>query len=832
MRKILKGLIFVLFGMFSFTGLLFGCAGKYDNVKVTSDKDETGLQLYIGEDTEGDVRSIGTITFYVENLELGAEHLKFNFEGYEESRIVTILDKKFDGNSVTLTLKAISGGSTKLVALTEVGMKSDSVQVDCIKRLQGFSFAENYSPAMFNVPGSKYTIDTKQISFSPLDTTQNQVTYSIEPAVSGASITAGGVLTLSQKVDSPINVVARSVDNQTIFDTITVHLIDPIQTETSDGVEIFSTSNLYKDGQITLASDGDESFIAFRVDVNTSEKITYRYQLENVSNNASGNVNCVNVEQRDSEFVVRANDIGECKLVLYIGFADYSNAPVVRKEIKVKVVELPKTIIVNGEEQNFSDNIYTYYANNKGKEYAVNVGDFRAYTKTYMIAVSDADLLSVCRNDGKVLSPATITDGKLTQDGDLLQSGQSIYVKGLQSNRTVKLYIIAYGTAEFKTLLVREISLNIMLGSENVTPTYRTLDGEPNSIYYVEIGKSFELQYEIDQNSSAYGIKLVKSDGSPLDELISAEVSTGIKPVITVNGLAVGEISCKLVLDNLVESNNFVIKIFKQVEYLDDEYTGGVYFSVDSPLENPNIAQADYIYQNSIRTLQSFVIARDKTIKLKHTVNPSDATIYSISYSPIIISGDEQSPATEFLYVSEFGNITARRTLPNTEEVNQTLAVLVTIESLATDSNGDVVKIVSTKIIAVEIYLPITDIKISKQTSTIYWNNGQTLNPVQVDNGAYSDSVNLSVYSDQIKISKNQINWDCPSALSLAISDDGLSATVSAYDMPENAPEKSIYTVTATIHYYSTTIVRRSIFTVVKPTRARSIVAYVEHKAK
>lgn len=831
MKRYGKIFTFILFCLISFSGLMYGCAGKYDNVKVTSDKDESGLQLYIGEDTEGDMRSVGTITFYVEGLENGANNLKFNFEGYEESRIVKILNKSVSGNSVEVQLQAISGGSTKLVALTEAGMKYDAVQVDCIRRLENFSFAENYSPAMFNEVGSRLTLDTKKINFSPSDTTQNKVTYSVEPSIDGVDITAGGVLTLNQKVAGPINVFARSTENQSVFDSVLVHLIEPIENEDGDGIEIFTESNLYKDGKITLTSTGDESFIIFRVDVNTTENIVCTYKLENVSDSASGNVNCVNIEQNQLEFKARANDIGECKLVLSIGFADYDDAPVVEKEIAIKVVELPKTITVNDQTENFADNIYTYYENNKGKEYVVNIGEFRAYNKTFMLAISDSSLIEVKRNDGQKINFATFEDGIVSADGDILQSGQSIFVKGLAPNQTAKLYIIARGTVGFKTLLVREIGLNILLGSETVEPVERTFDGEPNSVYYVELGKSFELDYIIDENSSAYGIQLVKSDGGNLDGVVSAQVTEGLKPTITVTGTELGEISCKLLLENLIESHAFTIKVFKPVEYVDEEQNGGVYFFVDSPLENPNIASSEYVYVGTNKTLYSFVLSIGTTVQLKNLINPSDATIHNISYASYILRGEnEPESGIEYLYVSDSGNVTARKMFPETviideQEVSQKLAVYVTVESLATDENGDVIKITSTKIIYVEIYLPISDVKISKTQSTIYWNNGTSLNPVQVDAGVYSDAINLKVYSDAINLSKVHVNWDCPYALSIAT--NGLNATISAFDMPENAGEKSIYTVTATIQYYSTTIVRRCIFTVVKPTRASTLVAYI-----
>ena len=45
-----------------------------------------------------------------------------------------------------------------------------------------------------------------------------------------------------------------------------------------------------------------------------------------------------------------------------------------------------------------------------------------------------------------------------------------------------------------------KLSLKTLLGSETVEPEYRTLDGEETRVFYVEVGKSFELGYVVDED--------------------------------------------------------------------------------------------------------------------------------------------------------------------------------------------------------------------------------------------------------------------------------------------------------------------------------------------
>ena len=50
--RLKKVFVFVILSLVSISGVLFGCQGKYDNMKLTSNRDETGLQLYLGEDSD------------------------------------------------------------------------------------------------------------------------------------------------------------------------------------------------------------------------------------------------------------------------------------------------------------------------------------------------------------------------------------------------------------------------------------------------------------------------------------------------------------------------------------------------------------------------------------------------------------------------------------------------------------------------------------------------------------------------------------------------------------------------------------------------------------
>ncbi|MBO7508045.1 MAG: hypothetical protein J6T39_00175, partial [Clostridia bacterium] len=185
---------------------------------------------------------------------------------------------------------------------------------------------------------------------------------------------------------------------------------------------------------------------------------------------------------------------------------------------------------------------------------------------------------------------------------------------------------------------------------------FTTLDGNVESTYFVEVGKSFILDYEIDSNSSAIGINIFGMDDNSLDEYISVEVGEGNHPTLTVTSLKQGKLNCKLVLGNLVESDTFTIWSFVAIDY---NNKGGYALSVDSPLVNRSIAEANYDINKS---LESFVMSLGSTIQIHVSTNPNNATIQTDDENPgfAYLSVKSNSYST-FSFTIEWGPINANR---------------------------------------------------------------------------------------------------------------------------------------------------------------------------
>ncbi|MBO7508573.1 MAG: hypothetical protein J6T39_02910, partial [Clostridia bacterium] len=736
----------VLFALISISGALYGCGGKYDNLKITSNRDATGLQLILDDNDVdgGSSGSTGTITFYVTGIDEEID-IKFN---YDQS-IVKITNKVQSQNTTTITLEAINPGSCDFIAMTEAGGKTDTVRIDCVKKLKSMTVDPNYTPAIFNKAGSSLQFNNKKIVFEPSDTTQNHVIYyfdGYQPI--GISLTEGGLLTLEgQTYDDNIVVTVQSLENPAIKDTINVHLIQPIGDEYNDGIDIVSlTQGVYKNGKITLTTDPEENSFSFSVDVVTDEDITLGFKLADYDDTSLGNADCIYVEKSGLGFDVFAQSAGMCKLIVEIHFTNYSDAPVSTKSIDVEVIQLPTTITVNGKNDDFSDDIYSYYQNGLGQQYTVTVGDLLAYDKQYFVGC-DTNEVIVSKVDGTSLILANVYDDKVTDlvsNFTIMPSGSSIYVRGRTANTTSKLYIYAYGNYGHKRTLVRVITLSTYLGSTFVDAQNGYLDGRPTSTHYVEVGNTTEIKYNVETNTSSNGIRLVKADGTNIgaDDIISVVVDdteNKFNPTITVTAKSEGSISVKLLLSNLVESQPFNIVSFISINYTSEtpgNVKGGWTLKVDSPLDNKNIAEARY---QDDKMLSSFVMSLGSGVAMNFKTTPENATIYgNVRYSAWIYqdttmvhgSAGRYIEASDYLSVSNSGYVVAKKVLEpmavytyqgDEFDIPQTLIIRVEVTSFITNVDGGISTVSRSKEIELEIYVPLVNVTLSKTTSTIYW---------------------------------------------------------------------------------------------------------------
>ena len=617
-----------------------------------------------------------------------------------------------------------------------------------------------------------------------------------------------------------LDVIVTSVDNPEIFREITVHIIEPID---ESSVDIFLNSgsyNVYDDenSKLTLTTSGAESNVNLNVSVVSYETLSIDYKILGVDDVLS-NIGAINVDKTGNDFYIGANDIGKCELLLLIDFVDYDGLPTTYKSVVVEVVKVPEAVRVNGKSQDVNDFIYTYYQNNLGEPFTITVEDEIAYNRSFVIT-ADNQYADVRLIDGSQVTFATVDNFKVSNNPTYLQSGQTVYISGSRPGTVTTLTVYAYGALEHNLYVTRTLTLSTMLGSTTIEQQKRQLNGEYSDVFYVEIGKSFELEYAVDDGASAYGVQLLQKDGTAINDFVSVEYTDGAMPVITVTGKKVGDIAVNLVLDNFVKSDTFVISVFAPL-YADAIDNGeGIYFKTDSPEQNINIAEVNY--GTNGKSLQSFVISAGGATQLTFTTNPTNANIYSLRYESL--KSGAGTDASEYLRVSSSGSVVA------VKKYADELTIKVTIFSLATNAYGDVILVESSRNIGVEIYIPMTNAVISQTSANLYWR--QSLNPIQFQNADnYNLGLSINCQPSLVNLEHIDVEWSVNDTYLNLSKTDKLSAYVTTgLDgvSQENLPDSIVLNVTATIKYYSTIFVRRCIITVENPVRAKTLVAHTD----
>src|SRR5574344_417523 len=476
MNRVKKALTLVFLMVLSVCGLLAGCRGKYDDVKVSSDRDADKLVLFLGQNDGSDTPDTASVTFSINNAPTGMSNaLKFNFIGNEDNRIVHILDTVVTGYQTKLTLQAISGGTTTLEAITEEGGKKDSITIVCQKTVERMDLVEKYSPAIINKVGATLSLDTsKLISLYPSDTTQNKVNYELEKPIEGLTL-SNGVLTINQVIsDANFNIIATNTENDTVTQTIKIKVVSPIET-TGDNTDITLDQGANKIDAFNLCSNRqDESYITFDVDVNTTEKVNISCAVVSATDSSMLDNSTATVEKlSDTQFIVRALTNGTSKLKISVNFSEYDDVPVAEQLYLINVIQIADTISVNDNTKNYNISIYTSYKNNLGEKLVVQVGNLYTNDNRYVVALAsnEAGTLQVVRADGSAVGVATITDDYLDGEYTILPSGAEVYVKGTGLGSSASLIIFAYGTYNHQSPTKLVISCKILIGATSISAT-------------------------------------------------------------------------------------------------------------------------------------------------------------------------------------------------------------------------------------------------------------------------------------------------------------------------------------------------------------------------
>lgn len=793
MAKFKRAVTFLFLFVILACGLLAGCGDKYANLKVVSDKQEQGVTLYFGEEDRDTAEIVFTVEGAVEGVSTKLKEP--SFETNSQTKIVEVISKVVEGASTTYTIKAIGRGHTTMIARHEESDKTCRVNIRCEIGVEGMEYKTSYNSKGIVVAGGQpLVLDTAQIiKFIPSDTTENLVTYSLKNPTQGITVTENGLMTVEKDVAGGyVTVVAKnSLRNDITPVEFQVKIVEHIS---DDKVNVISEGQPIK--EINLVSNFEtENKISLSVDVTTNEIFDIDFNLVDKLNPANHNVDFITfLSKKSPNAVLQATKSGECYLKI-----DVIVSGVVAKTIlmPVKSIELAQQLSINGNSADYAENIYTTYSNNLGHEFNVEVGNILSADRTYFIAINaeDIDKIEIYSGDKTKINPRVKTGDSYSETFDILNNLSSFYVLGKEANSTCTISVFATSTFDLKTQTVVNITLKTLLGVESVAVNYPNEDVALKTVF-VEVGKTVMLDYTVEQpNASLLGLDLVVLDKEQANGCFTYDIQDG---VIHITGVSENRTSAKLTFPNLVESEVFVIFVFKTIQ--------SVGISVESPLTTKNIAKVEY--NGSV--LQSFVMALGVSTQLKFAYTGS---LYDLTCSAV----DENQ---DIAVITKDGVIF-------TKNVGQT-AISVVVTTFVSEGNG--VKLVTIKHqIDLTVYIPIKDIILSSTIQTVYYL--EDLNQNRYNNGDHIVELSLEMYPNNVFIGDENlsINWKSSDEeiLKIQASNNQLNKTFIAQRLDSDAESTKEY-IDVIVNYYGSILTERCVVNIVKPVRAEGIIVSVE----
>lgn len=668
MKNLRRVLSFVIITLLACCGMLFGCGDKYANLKITTDLQNNSITLYLGEDTETETFSVAEFVATVSGAgEDVSTKVKYRFS----KENLVLVEKTQQDESTTFVITAINTGSTTMTILTEEGNKQVKVNINIEKRLESLTANTSYKP--YVLAGGETILDTPNaIKYTPADTTQKAVEYSMVGDYAGVTVEPNGRIVASNEAQSgTFSIIATSKQNSTI---------------TSEEIQVVVFKNITEADVVLKVNDQEQDLILstelykeecskiLTVEVNTQEQYIVEAQcISSVSDLVL--IEKVSENSFDLTGVTAGKGKIQISIVLTSGGETYSGTTlVVEKAIEVK--QYATNVAINDISTPYSAPVYDVYQNQLGKELKIVVGEENSNDKRFVVAVSEEYLskIEIVNSNNQIVR-------LYSQNGefDVFNNHTTLFVKVKQgyqidgnSDQAV-LTVYAYGTLNLLGEPIQNtITLNLRHGVTALNVENELIDNnvmmlaDVTDTLKVSIVSSEHTNY-INAKANSNNIKI--SDVSYIQNANLQDNKYVFEFVV--DCLTEGMASVDFTADNGMTTRVSVV-VFKQINA----------FSVTSQtaLENNFVGEIKYnnsvlTYDNQLSTatsLSEISIAHGGYVKL--SVNPlyfDGHRTSNINSNYVTVKFSE----SEYLTISENATVVAQKltTEPITLTVNMSV---------------------------------------------------------------------------------------------------------------------------------------------------------------
>ena len=516
MKNLRKIFVILSLMLVSLSGMLFGCADKYSDMKIETDLDSNQIELFLGDDLTEAQKSSITFNANVSGVTGDVSTvLKYNLSG---NNLVTI---DFVNNQATgkteITLNALNFGQTTLTLLTEEGGKTLDISLKVTSPIKSLENNTESGYKAFAVVGQTTKINTaKAITYLPASTTQREITYSMVGSYSGVEVLADGTIIADENASNgTFKVKATSVHNSAISTEFDVKVLQPI----NNVVVEHNGQELTEEDVLKLSTNMlEESYKIIDITAESNEKYILNLEfVDNLGNSISAfNVEQINGNQYGITAIQKAN--AKLKITASIEGYEYLSSP---KYIDVVSIETPSSISILTKQTDSPIIIYDTYKNGLGEPFTINVGGANSDDRSFVIKINNEDRDKFVIYSGKYdLSTGNLIEVKPYIDGstsfDIIKNETTIYIKALANgitgnNDIVSVSFVAYGSMG---LMGQEVSANYNINLKR-------------GISELEIGQNLQANYlmvPVKQSDNEEGVKLaIQSNASEYTKFVKTD---------------------------------------------------------------------------------------------------------------------------------------------------------------------------------------------------------------------------------------------------------------------------------------------------------------------
>ena len=500
LKKIFKGPIALVFMLaLVMSTMLTACGDPYQNVKVVLPDSVTQGELVMELDDNNTATSVLPIT-----VEGAPNNVSKEVKASSTSERVTVSTEFVRGNVSNLTITVSGIVNNVQVTVTALdGQKSSSFYVSSIKRVTNLQQSSDLNVA-YTVLNTPKTLTNELIAFTPSDTTEKDIEFSLPDGVVGASIENNVLLVTDEYIsdNDTIEVIATSKTNPQVTTRVTLKIIEPIEVSQTyfyaniiPMEEIIPEQNASGYYELKIANNlQSRNSILINISANSADyiitpKFKYGNIAEVVASQITGTTYSFTIKPKGS--------VGSDELTFEIKHADY-NEKITTEKLIISAYDTVSTIRTYKDGALVEDvsafDVYDFYANVRGLELRFEIGPTTVPEGdrglTVELETGAYENYTFYDANGNVITPTQNAEGIYTFD---TVSGATIYVTANQ-DVTASSYVTVVSKANSDVSI--RFRLDPKVGAKQVAFGNAILEDDGTYSYYLTSNQAMTKQVE------------------------------------------------------------------------------------------------------------------------------------------------------------------------------------------------------------------------------------------------------------------------------------------------------------------------------------------------